>query len=75
MLGGMPLPSNLIDLKVQKVKQESGLSGLNSGSKVGFATLMCAKVLELLPNDSSQSFTRKEFVQKYNLCYVNMSPK
>jgi hypothetical protein len=37
MLGGMPSPNNLIDLKVNKVKQESGLSGLNNGSKVRFA--------------------------------------
>jgi hypothetical protein len=68
MLGGMLSPNNLINLKVKKVKQESGFSGLNNGSKVGFATPMYAKVLELLPNDNSQSFTRKEFVQKYNLC-------
>jgi hypothetical protein len=37
MLGSMPSPNNLIDLKVKKVKQESGLNGFNNGSKVGFA--------------------------------------
>lgn len=71
----MPLPNNLIDLKVKKIKQESGLDGLSSGSKVGFTTRVYAYVPELLPNDRNQSFTRKEFAQKYDLCYVGMSPK
>jgi hypothetical protein len=37
--------------------------------------LIYVEVLELLPNDGSRSFTKKEFAQKYDLCYVSMSPK
>ncbi len=47
---------------------------MNLSSK-GFMTIVYGEVLELLPNDNNCCISRKEFVEKYDLCHVVLSPK
>jgi len=69
----MPFASGPNDYIKKFVKKEGGNS-LNLSAR-GFITPLYVEVPELFNNDGSCSFTRKTFVNKYDLCYLGMSPK
>jgi hypothetical protein len=58
----------------RKINKEGGSSSFSLNARVFMAPLY-VEVLELLINDGNCSFMRKEFVNKYDLCYVGMNPK
>ncbi len=44
-------------------------------SAKGFTTPLYVEVHELFTSDGPRSFTRKDFADKYDLCYLGMSPQ
>jgi len=58
----------------RKVKNEGRSSGLRLSAR-GMTAPLYTEVLKLLVNDGSCRFTRKDFADKYGLCYIGISPK
>lgn len=54
--------------------KKTGRSSLSLSAR-GFTTLLYTKVPKLFSSDGPRSFIRKDFVDKYDLCYLGMSPK
>jgi hypothetical protein len=59
---------------IKKIVKKKGKSSLSLSAK-GFTTPLHMEVLELFSSNGLCNFTRKDFVDKYDLCYLGMSPK
>jgi hypothetical protein len=53
---------------------KKGKSSLSFNAR-GFTTPMNMEVLKLLSSNGLCSFSRKDFVEKYDLCYLGISAK
>ncbi len=73
MLGVMPSTSGPSDCIKKIVKKEGGNS--LSLSARGFTTPLYTKVPKLFNDNGTCSFSRRDFVEKYYLCCLGMSPK
>jgi hypothetical protein len=67
----MPSTSGPSDCDKKIVKKE-GESFLNLSAR-GFTTPLYTKVPKLSSGNGTCNFSRKDFVEKYNLCYLGMS--
>jgi len=59
---------------IKKILNKEGRSSLSFNVR-GFTTPLYTKVPELFNSDGSHSFTRKDYENKYDLCFLGMSPK